>query len=274
MGTLADKLQYLKGTKDAIMNAIIEKGVEIASSDTFRSYADKIKNMATGGDGIICNINYGGYTTVVNNVKNNISANVATVDNLTPNIVGSPLNNSGILSNFTDNDYVKVDSYNNILPLGQYVYIKFKHNVGSWYNSVETIVGYEYVYTLEASSNNTLTTYNWRTNTTYTILDNLEQDKWYYAVIKVGNEGDTTTYNVEYYLSTISYEDALSNGHVQTIDHNVEVSSRYTNPLHIGRHGTISGRYAKDMSIDFNETYIKNSDGSYYLQFRQTEKLM
>ena len=29
MGTLADKLQYLKDTKDAIMNAIIEKGVAI-----------------------------------------------------------------------------------------------------------------------------------------------------------------------------------------------------------------------------------------------------
>lgn len=46
MGTLADKLQYLKDTKDAIMNAIIEKGVAITSSDTFRSYADKIAQIA------------------------------------------------------------------------------------------------------------------------------------------------------------------------------------------------------------------------------------
>lgn len=45
MGTLADKLQYLKDTKDAIMNAIIEKGVAITSSDTFRSYADKIGSL-------------------------------------------------------------------------------------------------------------------------------------------------------------------------------------------------------------------------------------
>lgn len=48
MGTLADKLQYLKDTKDAIMNAIIEKGVAITSSDTFRSYADKIKSITSG----------------------------------------------------------------------------------------------------------------------------------------------------------------------------------------------------------------------------------
>ena len=46
MGTLADKLQYLKDTKDAIMNAIIKKGVAITSSDTFRSYADKISSIS------------------------------------------------------------------------------------------------------------------------------------------------------------------------------------------------------------------------------------
>ena len=48
MGTLADKLQYLKDTKDAIMNAIIKKGVAITSSDTFRSYADKISSISAG----------------------------------------------------------------------------------------------------------------------------------------------------------------------------------------------------------------------------------
>ena len=46
MGTLADNLQYLKDTKDAIMNAIIEKGVAITSSDTFRSYANKISSIS------------------------------------------------------------------------------------------------------------------------------------------------------------------------------------------------------------------------------------
>ena len=78
MGTLADKLQYLKETKDAIMNAIIEKGVAITSSDTFRSYADKIAQITGGGSGggILCNINYGGYTTIIDNVKNNIKITI------------------------------------------------------------------------------------------------------------------------------------------------------------------------------------------------------
>ena len=68
MGTLADKLQYLKDTKNAIMNAIIEKGIEITSSDTFRSYADKIKGITSGG--------VGGYTTTIDNVKNNIKITI------------------------------------------------------------------------------------------------------------------------------------------------------------------------------------------------------
>lgn len=280
MGTLADKLQYLKDTKDAIMNAIIEKGVAITSSDTFRSYADKIKSITSGDKPIV----YDTVSSIDKNPYDYISKDnfsdsltsvvVVTIDNLTSNIVGSPTNHYGILSNFTDSDYVKVDSYNHILPLGQYIYLKFKHNGSSWYNSVETIMTYEGVYVIETTQNNTLTTHDWKTGTTYTILDNLEQDKWYYAVIKVGNEGDTTTYNIDYYLSTVSYDDALSNRHVQTIEHNVGASSDYVYPLHFGRHDVLSGRFAKDMSIDFNETYIKNSDGSYYLQFRQQEKLI
>ena len=47
MGTLADKLQYLKDTKDAIKNAIVAKGVTIDNTDTFRSYADKISSIST-----------------------------------------------------------------------------------------------------------------------------------------------------------------------------------------------------------------------------------
>lgn len=49
MGTIADKLNYLIQTKNAIMNAIIAKGVEVTSSDTFRSYAEKISQIVSGG---------------------------------------------------------------------------------------------------------------------------------------------------------------------------------------------------------------------------------
>lgn len=42
MGNLADKTNYLNGTKNQIKNALIEKGLEVKEEDTFRSYANKI----------------------------------------------------------------------------------------------------------------------------------------------------------------------------------------------------------------------------------------
>lgn len=47
----SDKLNYLIGTKNAIKDAIVEKGVEVSETDTFRSYADKIKSIEAGGGG-------------------------------------------------------------------------------------------------------------------------------------------------------------------------------------------------------------------------------
>ena len=49
MGTVADKLVYLNGTKAAIKDAIVAKGVSVADTDTFRSYADKIGQISGGG---------------------------------------------------------------------------------------------------------------------------------------------------------------------------------------------------------------------------------
>ena len=48
MGTLADKLNYLIGTKNAIKQAIIGKGITVNDNDTFRSYANKINSISTG----------------------------------------------------------------------------------------------------------------------------------------------------------------------------------------------------------------------------------
>lgn len=52
MGTLADKLNKIKETKDNIKAAIIEKGVDVTDTDTFASYPDKIKSI-TSGDGYL-----------------------------------------------------------------------------------------------------------------------------------------------------------------------------------------------------------------------------
>ena len=45
MGTTAEKLNHLKQTKEEIKTAIKNKGVTVADTDTFRSYADKIDDI-------------------------------------------------------------------------------------------------------------------------------------------------------------------------------------------------------------------------------------
>ena len=49
MGSISDKLSYLEETKREIADAIVEKGQTVQDSDTFRSYADKIKEISGGG---------------------------------------------------------------------------------------------------------------------------------------------------------------------------------------------------------------------------------
>ena len=49
MGTITEKMSYLKETKQAIRTAIEEKGVSVADTDTFRSYASKIGTISVGG---------------------------------------------------------------------------------------------------------------------------------------------------------------------------------------------------------------------------------
>lgn len=50
MSTVSDKLSYLEETKSQIKQAIINKGVDVSDSDTFRSYAAKVGEIQ-GGDG-------------------------------------------------------------------------------------------------------------------------------------------------------------------------------------------------------------------------------
>lgn len=45
MGTTADKLEYLQGTKAAIKSAIVNKGVAVPDGTTFRGYAEKIGDI-------------------------------------------------------------------------------------------------------------------------------------------------------------------------------------------------------------------------------------
>lgn len=54
--TIYDKLEYLEDTKEQIKQAIVAKGVSVSDSDTFRSYADKIGSIETGGGTGDCSV--------------------------------------------------------------------------------------------------------------------------------------------------------------------------------------------------------------------------
>ena len=51
--TTIDKLSYLSETKDAIKQAIVDKGVAVEDSTTFREYAEKIGDIDGGGSKVI-----------------------------------------------------------------------------------------------------------------------------------------------------------------------------------------------------------------------------
>ena len=57
MGTTAEKLAYLQETKEAIKDAIVNKGVEVTEDTTFREYATKIGEISGGTSDEYVNIN-------------------------------------------------------------------------------------------------------------------------------------------------------------------------------------------------------------------------
>lgn len=137
MGTLADKLQYLKDTKDAIMNAIIEKGVEITSSDTFRSYADKIAQISGSKATNVITENVGVRPTIRDAMKTKTRINAySLVTN--PNVtVGSDVSVQGDLATFSGSEEKNLINLNmdyflhkngNTFPNSLYLKVKYVNN--------------------------------------------------------------------------------------------------------------------------------------------------
>ena len=278
MGTLADKLQYLKDTKDAIMNAIIEKGVAITSSDTFRSYADKIKSITSGDKPIV----YDTVSSVDKNPYDYISKDsfsdsltsvvITLVDNLTSKIVGSLSNNLGIVRGFSSDNYVN-DGINFTLDSQSY-YIKFRLKQESVPRQSVIIHG-EYLLNLECTPSKRLDCYCWKTSTSSVVLDSIEPYTWYYAIIRMENDpSNTNSIFKKYYISTVSFEDALNNNYVVMMEDNKQQSpTSYS--TYYGRSTYTYQSYADAFEIDFNETRImNNNDGTIYRQYYQIEKLI
>lgn len=276
MGTISDKLNYLLQTKEAIMNAIIAKGVEVLSSDTFRSYADKIKSITSGDKPIV----YDTVSSIDKNPYDYISKDsfsdsltsvvVTLVDNLSSKIVGNLSNKAGIVSGFSSNNYV--DDGINLTLDSQSYYIKFRLKQASVPRQSVIIHG-EYLLNLECTTSKRLDCYCWKTNTSSVVLDTIEPYTWYYAIIRMENDpSNTGLIFKKYYVSTVSFEDALNKNYVVMMEDNKKTSTSYS--TYYGRSTYTGQSYADAFEIDFNETRIMNNDGTIYRQYYQTEKLI
>lgn len=113
MGSVVDKLNYLKETKTAIRNALVEKGVEVADSDTFRSYAQKVTDIPAGGGDIDALID-GSITEIISEATYISSYKFNYCSKLTkaifPNATGINFNAFAECTNLTEVSFPKVIS--------------------------------------------------------------------------------------------------------------------------------------------------------------------
>ena len=105
MGTTTEKLTYLQGTKDAIKDAIVAKGVEVPEGTTFRGYAEKIGEIQTGGGILNATI------TLENEVSKGANIEIVFVD-----ATGNKINMSG-----TETKIVNVKNGEPIVLIAEYL---------------------------------------------------------------------------------------------------------------------------------------------------------
>ena len=117
--TIADKLTYLNGTKDAIKQAIIGKGVDVSDTDTFRSYADKISSIQTGG----------GTTNIPDGTKFGYSTFTTVPDSIFPYLE---------TQNSMGNMFVNCSSLQTV-PLFDTANVNDMHNMFSYCTSLQTL---------------------------------------------------------------------------------------------------------------------------------------
>ena len=96
MGTNADKLEYLLETKNQIKQAIIDKGVNVTDTDTFRSYATKIGEIQSGSPSTQAQSIFTGATAPLTYL--NCTENQFVYESATHNITISGLDNIATIS--------------------------------------------------------------------------------------------------------------------------------------------------------------------------------
>lgn len=128
MGTTAEKLNHLKQTKEEIKTAIKNKGVTVADTDTFRSYADKI-------DDIVVSKTQAKALSVTENKTYTVTPDTASGYNglsnvtVTANVSGGKLGGNFQYNYYNTSEYNNSQTYNIKIPANkQYAIIVFVIN--------------------------------------------------------------------------------------------------------------------------------------------------
>ncbi len=141
MGTTAEKLEYLKNTKTAIREAISYHGAEISDSDSFRSYADKIKALSPHNITKDCleitpNFTYG--DTQVNLLNNVVykSVLVKKPESLIPENIKEGINIGGILGSHKCDEIIKETLLENVAIGKEYAISRTSEPLKSAYSPI------------------------------------------------------------------------------------------------------------------------------------------
>lgn len=191
--TISDKLTYLEGTKSAIKDAIVAKGVAVSDSDTFRSYADKIGQISGGGGGKINLNDYGltfAYSSMTQEQYNNIEYSLP--DNINHWFDGTNFISTIDISSHIDLSKVYDASY------------AFQNTYNIYIDNIRTSVGDSYAFSgFQGILNNlelinTLSSsWNYATRTFFN-ASNLP------TTLKVINEVDTGVSSLQFFFYSVS----------------------------------------------------------------------
>lgn len=113
--SIETKLQYLEETKTQIKQAIVDKGIEVTDSDTFRSYANKINDITTNGvlPKNIAGLDYlldGEYNLVTGSDHSTMNAYNLVKPSYTTTVAGTCDFSNGVVS-FTDKSFVPAGTF-------------------------------------------------------------------------------------------------------------------------------------------------------------------
>ena len=145
MGTIATKLEYLNTTKEKIRDSINLTGANIGTSDTFRSYANKLKK---------------GYIDIINNGIDTLYNNFPKVSGIGSNLSLTPTYEAPMKLNEIQGDTSQDTNYP--LPSGYTRYTSVTDTNGTVYTATSTQIpakrNSDNVFGLYNISNKTFTT--------------------------------------------------------------------------------------------------------------------